>query len=119
MPPFSLVSSVRVPCGTRPTEAWASCPDPPRASQGPLTSLDAWCPPSAPYLSWLQLGDVPHYQALHEPDAVPAVHQGLQGAGGLVRRCGYPPAPAPSPRPRYLQHVGDVEEGAVAAGVQV
>lgn len=37
----------------------------------------------APYLARLQLGDVPHHQALQELDAVPAVHPSLEGAGGV------------------------------------
>lgn len=118
MPPRSLVSSVRVPCGAG--AGTAGSPAPGRPS--PQSRVPgARCPAatrSPPYLSRAQLGDVPHHQALQEADAVPPVHPRLEGARGEAVQRG-PPPPRPRPPARYLQHVGHVEQRAVPPGVQV
>ena len=117
MPPRSLVSSVRVPCGAG--AGTAGSPAPGRPS--PQSRVPgARCPAatrSPPYLSRAQLGDVPHHQALQEADAVPPVHPRLEGARGEAVQRG--PPRGPRPPARYLQHVGHVEQRAVPPGVQV
>lgn len=99
MPPRSLVSSVRVPCGAG--AGTGGSPAPGRPS--PQSRVPgARCPAatrSPPYLSRAQLGDVPHHQALQEADAVPPVHPRLEGARGEAVQRGPPPPRPPTPRP--------------------